>query len=361
MTKAFHVVLLTPTAFPEVTGNAMTAERWRRALSQEGVTVKVLATQHLDAERLAALLESVRPDLVHAHHATRAGLLMLDPRVAVKFSALPFVLSMAGTDMQSFDAGKTERERMKQVCHRADCIVSHSREHVSILQGLLPDRAARIFRLPKAFLWQGNAYFDLRAVAGCRDHEILFFMPAGIRPVKGNLECLRALERAHALSPNFRVLFAGPSLDEDYASAFEKEIARLAVFARRVPTIAPQKMLSAYRGADVVLNHSRSESLSNALLEAMAAGRPILASDIPGNRWLADDEGLLGPCACLFNPADPEDFVRRVLRLVHDEPLRASLAAGGLGRAKRWPNPSDEAAALLKIYEAAVGHTPGCP
>ncbi len=44
-----RVLILTPTALPFVTGNAITAERWRRSLSKKGIGVEVLATQGIHA------------------------------------------------------------------------------------------------------------------------------------------------------------------------------------------------------------------------------------------------------------------------------------------------------------------------
>jgi glycosyltransferase involved in cell wall biosynthesis len=66
------------------------------------------------------------------------------------------------------------------------------------------------------------------------------------------------------------------------------------------------------------------------------------------------DENGIGPCGCLFNPCEQADFVRKALQLVNDSAFRESLAAAGRRRAEDWPNPSDEARALLKIYEAAI-------
>jgi glycosyltransferase involved in cell wall biosynthesis len=87
----------------------------------------------------------------------------------------------------------------------------------------------------------------------------------------------------------------------------------------------------------------------------MAAGRPILASDIPGNRWLVDDTNGIGSGALLFRPGDGEDFVRKALRLANDAALRDFYAANSRLRAAAWPQPGEEARALLRIYEAAIG------
>jgi glycosyltransferase involved in cell wall biosynthesis len=354
LNTALRVLILTPTALPNLTGNAISAERWRLSLSQKGIVVNVIETQNLNAGGLVDVLDRFRPHVVHAHHINRAGALMLDPLVAEKYGQLPFVVSPGGTDINLHVMKGAGRKIVGKICRRAHSIIAQSPEIACLLQELLPDLKGRIAAVPKSFLWFGKDDFDLRAIAGCRQEEILFFMPAGIRPVKGNLECLCAMEKAHAASPKIRVVFAGPALDAGYAARFEKEIKRLDSFAKWILQVPVKAMHAACEGADVILNHSHSEGLSNSLLEAMAAGRPILASDIPGNRWVIRNEKDIGPCGRLFEPGDGVDFVGKVLQLAIDPAFRESLAANGRLRAAAWPSPSDEAQALLEVYEAAI-------
>jgi glycosyltransferase involved in cell wall biosynthesis len=355
LNTALSVIILTPTAFPNLTGNAISAERWRRALVQKGIVVNVIETQNLNPRGLVEVLDRFHPDVVHAHHISRAGALMLDPLVAGKYGHLPFVVSPGGTDINLHVMKGEGMKIIGKTCRMARSIIAQSPEITRQVQELLPDLQERIAAVPKSFLWFGKDDFDLRAVAGCREEDVLFFMPAGIRPVKGNLECLGAMKKAWKASPEIRVVFAGPALDAGYAARFEKEIKGLDSFAKWIFQIPPQAMHAAYEGADVVLNHSSSEGLSNSLLEAMAAGRPVLASDIPGNRWLVEDKNGIGPCGCLFNPGDQTDFVQKVLRLANDPAFRESLAGNACRRAAAWPQPTDEAQALLEVYEAAIG------
>ena len=85
MKTPLRVAILTPTALPGVTGNAVTAERWRRHLSQKGAAVLVIETASADPRQLVAELDDFHPHLIHAHHVTRAGALILHPDVAKKY------------------------------------------------------------------------------------------------------------------------------------------------------------------------------------------------------------------------------------------------------------------------------------
>jgi glycosyltransferase involved in cell wall biosynthesis len=79
-----------------------------------------------------------------------------------------------------------------------------------------------------------------------------------------------------------------------------------------------------YRAADVVVLTSRNEGTPLTILEAMAAGVPVLATAVGGvPDLLGDDRGILVP------PGDVAAFVEALTSLQNDAPLRARLAANG--------------------------------
>jgi len=353
--KPFRLLILTPSALPTVTGNAMTAERWRRSLVGMGLDVRVLDTEGLDAGDLKREIDRFKPDLLHIHNAYRAGGLLLHRALADCLGRLPFVVSPSGTDMNIESKVDSGRERVGRVLSRAEAIIVQSKEGRGRLQEIVPNRMDRVHFVPKSFVWLGEETLDLRASCGFSPGDVVFFMPAGIRLVKGNLECLLGFERIHELRSAAKVIFAGPPLDEAYAERFFREAERMRVFARWVPPIHPAAMRTAYRSADVILNGSASEGLSNVLIEARAAGKPLLASDIPGNRWPVLGDAGDSPMGVLFDPSDPDDFVRKAILFVDDAILRRKLGDAGAAYAWRMPGPCDEARALIAVYQEAMG------
>ena len=82
--------------------------------------------------------------------------------------------------------------------------------------------------------------------------------------------------------------------------------------------------------ADVFVLASRSEGMPMSVLEAMAAGLPVVASDVGGICELVDDEtGMTVP------PADTTALAEALARLVVDGELRRRLGAAGRSRAAR--------------------------
>jgi glycosyltransferase involved in cell wall biosynthesis len=79
----------------------------------------------------------------------------------------------------------------------------------------------------------------------------------------------------------------------------------------------------------MVVLPSRREGLPLTLMEAMAAGLPVVASDLPGCRE------VLGPDAGVFTrPGDPDALRAALLALIADEERRSALGSAGRRRAE---------------------------
>ena len=285
------------------------------------------------------------------HHAFKSGALLTDPQVMSTLSLLPLVISPGGTDINQDLRMPGRMETTLAALRMGRTIIAQSFDTARNLREMFPDLDGRIVHVPKASSWFGSEPCEIRKIAGCTQESILFFLPAGIRPVKGNLECLMAMKKVHSIRPAIRFIAAGPAVDAEYAERFEREMNNMSEFARWIRAISPTAMRSAYEKSDVVLNSSFSEGLSNSLLEAIAAGRPVLASDIPGNR-----EPILGEkgdqeAGCLFDPHDSDSFVSKALTLIDDEPLRKMLGNAARLRKNRLSNPEDEADRLIAAYQ----------
>ena len=92
----------------------------------------------------------------------------------------------------------------------------------------------------------------------------------------------------------------------------------------------PASVAEHYRAADIYLHPSRAESFGLAVLEAMACGTPVVASDVGGIPEIVEDgvSGLLVPVG------DPAALAAAAVRLLEDRELRERLAAAGAERAR---------------------------
>jgi glycosyltransferase involved in cell wall biosynthesis len=102
--------------------------------------------------------------------------------------------------------------------------------------------------------------------------------------------------------------------------------------------------------ADCFVLPSRREGLSNALLEAMAAGLPCIANDIPPNREALDD----GNAGVLVPVEDCDALVEAMRALVEDEAKARSFALRAFERAQRCYSITAVANSYALLYASLV-------
>ena len=143
-------------------------------------------------------------------------------------------------------------------------------------------------------------------------------MVGNLREIKGIDLFIRAAGKVLESEPNTRFQIAGGG---DKAS-YQAMINELGLTGH-VQLLGSVEAIPQFLATlDVAVLPSRAEGLSNALLEYMAAGRPIVASNVGGNPELIAHEqtGLLVP------PEDIDSLAEAIIRLLEGEPLSTELA-----------------------------------
>jgi glycosyltransferase involved in cell wall biosynthesis len=128
---------------------------------------------------------------------------------------------------------------------------------------------------------------------------------------------LRIAAEIHARRPDAEFVLAG---DGPLRQEFEREAANLGLGSSTVFLGDRQDMRAVLASIDVAVLTSDSESLSNVILEAMAAGLPTVAYDVGGNsELLAGQRGILIPAG------NETSFAGAVEKLLADAPLREQV------------------------------------
>jgi len=342
---ASRIALLSPFAFPSVRGNAVTVDRVARGLRQHGVELAVWDLSVTSEASVEAALEAFRPCMIHAFHAFRVGPFAL--RLARRME-LPLVVTLTGTDA-NHDLFDPERaSAVRRVLEGAAAIVVFHGSIGERIAATLPDLRIRLVTVPQAAVLPAGEPFDLAARWPLPADRMLFVLPGGIRQVKRPLLPLAPLGRLVAQRPEVRLLYAGHVLD---VGEGETLLAALAdrLWARHVGAVPHTQMASLLAQADVVLNCSLSEGgMANSVLEALVAGRAVLAADIEGNRSLIED----GVTGLLFS--DEDELEARAERLLADPALRARLGAAGRARVAALYPPELEISGYLGVYRRLV-------
>jgi phosphatidylinositol alpha-mannosyltransferase len=169
-----------------------------------------------------------------------------------------------------------------------------------------------------------------------------------MEPRKGAKYLFRALPDLARRVPSFRLTVVGGGPLSWYYRLFVPPAFRpRVVFEGRV---SAEALARHYASADVFCSPATGgESFGIVLLEAMAAGAAIVASDIPGYRGVVADEDT----GLLVRPKSSPDIADAIARLFHDRTLASSLVARAREEVQRysWDHVTDE---ILGVYEEAL-------
>jgi glycosyltransferase involved in cell wall biosynthesis len=204
------------------------------------------------------------------------------------------------------------------------CIASISYATTANLVEWLPEVRSKVEECPNGI------DFDAFASAATPGKEVLFSVSEATPVVLcvGRLETQKSHEtllRAMSLVSDCVLVLVGdgPLSRPLHALADELGIAsRVRFLGRR--TDVPQLQ----KAADLYVQPSRWEGFGIAALEAMAAGIPILASNVPGLAYVVGDTGVLFPAG------DVDELARGIATLLSDASMRTRLANSAQQRAR---------------------------
>jgi glycosyltransferase involved in cell wall biosynthesis len=334
-----RVALVTPFAPPSIRGNAITVDRIARGLRGRGADVDVWDLSVTPEATIGRGMARVEPTLVHAFHAFRAG--PLARRLAQR-AGIPLVVTITGTDA-NHDLVDPERGAIvRRVLEGAAAVTVFHELMAMRLVSALPGLAARLSVVPQSAFFEGGS--DVVAPAADTGQGPSLLFPAGIRTVKNPRVPLAPLDRVAAHYPGLALSYVGPILEVDEGDALRAAL-RDRPWARYLGPRPHQHMRGLFERADVVLNCSASEGgMANSVLEALALGRAVLASNIEGNRSLIED-GMTG---LLFDT--PAEFGAKAERLIADGRLRLRLGAAGREVVGARFGPARELDGYLSVY-----------
>jgi phosphatidylinositol alpha-mannosyltransferase len=178
-------------------------------------------------------------------------------------------------------------------------------------------------------------------------YNILFV--GRLEPRKGFKVLIKALPYVKAIIPRIKLIVVGGGpLFKWYSNKVEDEIKENIVF---VGTVPPEDLPRYYRSAHIFVSPAiGGESFGIVLLEAMASGTPIVASNIPGYSHVVENgrEGLLVP------PESPQLLASAIVTLLKNARLRKKMGERGREKAIEKYAWSRVAEQIEKVYFEAL-------
>jgi glycosyltransferase involved in cell wall biosynthesis len=311
------------------------------AFAEAGLGPRVLAGSFKDPRwilRLRTLIRSERPDLVHAHLPV-AG---IGTRLALLGLPVPLVYTEHNPWKTYHPLTRWGNAGSIRLTGAIVAVSDQVRGSImgSRLGRALADRTTTIHNGIDADRVRREAEEDPTGIGAATFGAIISLQ----RPQKGADVLVRAVSILQADFPGNRcvILGEGPFLAPVRRLAEKLGVASAIEFpGRRMDARAIMSRL------EVVVLPSRNEGLPLVLLEAMALGRPVVASAVGGIPEVIED----GVNGLLVRPDDPTGLAAAIARLLGDPDLRASMSAAARRTVEQRWSLHETAERYLALYE----------
>jgi glycosyltransferase involved in cell wall biosynthesis len=172
-----------------------------------------------------------------------------------------------------------------------------------------------------------------------------------VRDWKGWSDCIRAFALITSGSPDVRLLFVGCERDRDRTKVIDA--ARQGRVADRILFLPYRRdMPEVLAACDVVVDASHTGTgITGTIREAMALGRPVIATDCGGNRELVMD----GEVGVLVAPRQPDALAAGLSRLIDDPDLRRRLGTAARQRVVEHFSTERRIDRLEVLYREVLG------
>ena len=315
-----------PVEYLATHGGGSPAERARLALQAAG--------------RFAALLARDRKILLHLHTAPDDGFWRDMAYMAAAVAArCPVVLHIHGGGVERLIDGAefAAPALLRYLLEHAACVTVSSHRMAAALHSVSPAVRATFLPTPVSM---GPTH------DGPRANLILFL--GGLRAEKGIFDLLDALPHVRAAVPDVRLVCAGEGDRSRVARYAENRGVADAV--KVIGWVGPSGKRALLETAAVCVLPSYAEGMPLALLEAMAAGVPVVASPVGGIPEVVVD----GATGFLAAPGDSATLARLLSKLLLDRALGARVGAAGR-ETVRARFAAEQAVAKLEALYAQLG------
>lgn len=297
------------------------------------------------ARALAALCREWGIELVHCHYLREHYTALLAKRY------LPG-LRVVYTNhfVQANDAfTRFTNRRMDRKQDQIIAVCSRGREQL-IANGWSGERIRVVFNAVDPAVWAGDrSESTLRQELGLGEDAFVMLCASRFAGDKGHRYLLDSVKRlTQETDRPFTLVLAGdgPLLEAAQAQARALEL------GDRVRFIGfREDIKNLYKGADLYVNSSRHEALSFLIIEAMAAGLPVIATDMGGNSDIVNDRA---GCGLLVEYDNPASMARAMKRFLEDPAFLAQCRARALETVRETFEIHKMAEDTYRVYEAAL-------
>ena len=350
------------------------ATHWKEPIRELGVEVTSLDCQSLrdlpkGVRRLRRLMQNNRPDLIHTHlwAANVIG------RVAGRLSRIPVVSSIHNPDHEpdAWDDGAAVNPMKRRLaqsmdrwtagfgCDRLVAVSEYVRRSAHQRLGLPLDRIDLLYnpidvdQFHPTSSGKRQGAIQTLGELGLPEGSVILLNVARVSPQKGLLYAIRALPAVMEKYPEAHLVSVGATVDQYWLSHLKAEASSLGVADHAHFLGTRRDIPDLLRGCDLFVFPSLYEGLGISLIEAMATGRPCIASQA-GPIPEVIRHGVDGR---LVPPADAQALADEICSLLANEEERKRLGEAAAASVLERFHPETAARKLESIYESVLGRS----
>ncbi len=285
--------------------------------------------------RLAALLRTQRPDIVHTHSG-KAGIL---GRLAARRARVPVIVhTIHGPSFGRFQNAlanvaflAAERYAGKSTTHFVTVARAMTEQYLAAGIGRPPQYTRILSGFPLKPFLSAKDDPELRRWLGIGPGDFVVGKIARLFKLKGHDDLFAVAPQLVRRCPQMKFLLVG---DGRWRRRFEDRARSIGLGKHFIfaGLVSPAEMPCYVALMDALVHLSRREGLPRALPQALAAARPVIAYDCDGagEICLPDETGFLLP------PGDLAGLTERLVQLARDGPLREQFGRRGQQLVTQW-------------------------
>lgn len=320
-----------------------------RQRAEEGLELIALAPRaEMDlsaAWRLSRLITRVRPDIVHAHDPHGVAMAALALSMSTQM-AKPPLIAQRRVDFR-LRGNSLSRWKYRQV----DCFICSSEaiRQLLLVDGVPAQRAVTVH--------EGIDVGRVEHAPPANLHEELWLPHnapivgniAALVPHKGQKHLIEAALLVLQKIPDARFVIAG---EGELRESLERQVREHRLEKHVFLAGFRPDVLSVLKAFDLFVMSSVTEGLGTSLLDAMAAGKPIVATRTGGipEAVVEGETGLLVP------PRDHQAMADAIVQLLENEGRRRQMGAAGLERARGLFSAERMVQETVKVYRRVALH-----
>jgi glycosyltransferase involved in cell wall biosynthesis len=320
-----------------------------RRRAREGLDVLPLVPRmEMDlnaAWRLSRIVKQLRPDVLHAHDPHAVAMAALALSMSTQLAKPPLVASRR----VDFHLRRSSLSRWKY--RQVDCFIcaSGAIRKMLIGDGVPEVRAVTVHEGIDLGHIEAAPAADLHSDLWLPHHAPIVGNVAALVPHKGQRHLIESARLVLPTVPDARFVIAG---EGELRPALERQIREHHLEKHVVLAGFRPDVLSLHKAFDIFVMSSNTEGLGTSLLDAMACGKPVVATAVGGIPEVVVD----GETGFLVAPRDDEGMARAIVTLLKDEGLRQRMGEAGRTRARVHFSAERMVQDTLRVYRRVAMH-----